>query len=154
MVLNSNVTSYGVQNPRSPNTLTKRNLNKSYGFKYPLGNGTDGKFLKKSSDLDLIKGQLKQLLLTNRGERVMLPNFGTNLRQYLMEPLDQATLSQIKREIMESMRRYAPNVAVSKLQVIPGDTKTPDGGHFIYIRLFCVLLDAENTTFDLKLELK
>lgn len=154
MVLNSNITSYGVQNPNSPKPLIKRTIDKLYGFKYPIGTGKDGSFLKKSSDLDLIKGQLKQLLLTNRGERVMLPGYGTNLRRYLMEPLDQATLSQIKREILESFRRYAPNISVTKLQVVPGDTKTPNGGHFIYIRIFCVLLDAQNTAFDLKLELK
>lgn len=153
MVLNSNVDVYGVGNVNSPEKLLKRNLNKKYGFKYPMGDIDSGTFLKKSSDLDLIKGQLKQLLLTNRGERVMLPGYGTNLRRFLMEPLDQATFSQIRREISESFRRYAPNVSISKIQIIPGTTSTLNGGDFLQVRLFCVLLDAQDVAFDLKVDL-
>ena len=153
MVLNSNVDLYGVGSVTNPNRLIKRNLNKRFGFRYPMGDIDNGTFLKKASDLELIKGQLRQLLLTNRGERVMLPGYGTNLRKYLMEPLDQATLSQIRREILESFRRYAPNVSISKLQVFPGTTSTLNGGNFIRIVLYCTLLDVEEVSFELNVDL-
>lgn len=153
MVLNSNVDLYGVGSVTNPNRLVKRNLNKRFGFRYPMGDIDSGTFLKKSSDLELVKGQLRQLLLTNRGERVMLPGFGTNLRKYIMEPLDQATLSQVRREILESFRRYAPNVSISKLQVFPGTTSTLNGGNFIRIVMYCTLLDVEEVSFELNVDL-
>lgn len=153
MVLQSNVNFYGTGTPRDPVKLVKSKLNKRFGFNYPLGDIDSGKFLNKSSGLDLVKGHLRQLLLTNRGERVMLPNYGTNLRKYLMEPLDQATLSQIKREILESFRRYAPNVSVSKIQVFPGNSETPNGSNFITVKLYCILLDTEDIAFDIKLDI-
>jgi phage baseplate assembly protein W len=153
MVLNSNVDLYGVGSVSNPNRLVKRNLNKRFGFRYPMGDIDSGTFLKKSSDLELVKGQLRQLLLTNRGERVMLPGFGTNLRKYIMEPLDQATLSQVRREILESFRRYAPNVSISKLQVFPGTTSTLNGGNFIRIVMYCTLLDVEEVSFELNVDL-
>ena len=82
MVLNSTSTLYGREGSKPSSLLTKRNSNKFYGLKFPFGKLSDGKFLKKASDLEPIKSGLRQLLLTNRGERVMLPNYGTNLRKY------------------------------------------------------------------------
>jgi phage baseplate assembly protein W len=152
MALNTSTNLYGINNPRSPNQLVKRQNNKLFGFKYPIGDLNKGGFLKKSSDVDAVKGQLRQLLLTNRGERVMLPSYGTNLRRYLMEPLDQATLSQIKREILESFSRYAPNVGVTKIQVFPGGS-TQQGGNFLIVKLFCVLLTQNNLSFDITLDI-
>jgi phage baseplate assembly protein W len=152
MVLNSSTNLYGINNPRSPDKLVRRQDNKLFGFKYPIGDLDKGGFLKKSSDVDVVKGQLRQLLLTNRGERVMLPAYGTNLRRYLMEPLDQATLSQIKREILESFSRYAPNVGVTKIQVFPGGT-TQGGGNFLVVKLYCVLLTQNSVSFEIKLDI-
>jgi phage baseplate assembly protein W len=152
MALNTSTNLYGTSNPRSSNQLVKRQNNKLFGFKYPIGDLNKGGFLKKSSDVDVVKGQLRQLLLTNRGERVMLPSYGTNLRRYLMEPLDQATLSQIKREILESFSRYAPNVGVTKIQVFPGGS-TQQGGNFLIVKLFCVLLTQDNLSFDITLDI-
>lgn len=154
MPINTNTNFYGSELPRSPGQLTKSVRSKRFGFKFPMGDTDSGQFLKKSSDLDLVKGQLKQLLLTTRGERVMLPGFGTNLRRYLMEPLDQATFSQIKREILESFSRYAPNVGISKIQIFPGRTETFDGGSFLVVKLFCVLRSEQDVRFDIKVNIQ
>jgi len=154
MALNQSIETYGSQLPKSPSFLNRRKADKDYGFAFPLGDIDSGKFLAKSSDLQLVKGQLKQLLFTNRGERVMLPSYGTNLRRFLMEPMDQATFSQIKREILESFSKYARNVAVNKLQIFPGSTSTPQGGNFIIIKLYCTLLIEDKISFDLTLNIQ
>lgn len=153
MVLNSNTEIYGVGNIKRSSNLAKNKINKKFGFKYPMGDIDSGTFLKKSSGLELVKGQLKQLLLTSRGERVMLPGYGCNLRRYIMEPLDQATLSQIRRDILECFSRYAPNISVVKIQVFPSTNETLSGGHAAIIKLVCVLQDLEDITFELKLDL-
>jgi len=154
MAINSNSNIYGVGVIKNPNNLTKRSIDKLFGLRFPMGDVDSGTYLKKSSGLNAVKSHLRQLLLTNRGERVMLPAYGTNLRRYLMEPLDQATLSSIKREIFESIRRYAPNVSLDKIQVFPGRTETLEGGHFITIKLFCTLLDEDNINFDINVEIR
>lgn len=154
MVLNSNSNIYGIGNLINPTNLLKEKVTKRFGFKFPIRDIDSGFFLKKSSGLDLIKSHLKQLLLTTRGERVMLPAYGTNLKKYLMEPLDQATLSQIKREIYETFTRYAPNVGITKLQVFPSNDETLSGGNALIIKLFCVLLDEDEINFDIKLDIR
>ena len=53
----------------------------------------------KSSKEELIKGQIRQLLFTVPGERVMLPSFGLHIRQYLFSPIDSIIIENIKKEI-------------------------------------------------------
>lgn len=154
MALNQTTERYGSQLPKSSSLLNKRKTDKDFGFAFPLGDIYSGKFLAKSSNLQLVKGQLKQLLFTNRGERVMLPSYGTNLRRFLMEPMDQATFSQIKIEILESFSKYARNVSVDKIQIFPGSTSTPQGGNFLIIKLYCTLNIEDKISFDITLNIQ
>jgi hypothetical protein len=153
MVFNSTVEVYGKGVPRSAGFLTKRKANKFLGFKFPISNIEDGGFLNRSADIEVIKAGLRQLLLTRRGERVMLPNYGTNLKNYLMEPLDQATLSQIRREIVESFAKYAVGVKLLKIQVFPSDSPSLSGGHFLYVNLFCSIKEEDTVSFEVKVEI-
>lgn len=154
MAINQNIDVYGTENSKAATYSSKAKGTKSYGVKFPFGSLQDGTFLKTSSELELIKSNLRQLLMTTQGERVMLPGFGTNLRNYLMEPLDQALLSQIRRDLLEAIYKYAPNVDVLKLLVTPIDTPTLNGGHCISINLFCALKEDENLGFEMKVEIR
>lgn len=153
MVLNQEVNLYGIDPSKDSSYAVKSKGQVNYGFKYPLSNPDGGSFLKKSSGLDLIVSNLQQLLLTTRGERVMLPNFGTNLKNYLMEPLDQILLSQIRKEIIESVQAYATNVEVDKIQIFPVDNADLSGGHAMYINLFCSIKENENLSFEVKVRI-
>lgn len=153
MVLNSDTNLYGRENVKSSSYEVKSKGSKILGFRYPFGPLEDGLFLNKSSDLELVKSNLRQLLLTRRGERVMLPEFGTNLKYYLMEPLDQALLSKIRKEILESMYKYATNVNLNKLLITPLESGTFSGGHALKIQLYCSLKEAQNLSFEVKVEL-
>lgn len=153
MVLNSDINVYGRES-KPAKFLSKSKGTKTFGLKFPFGDIDSGDFLKKSSDIELVKSNLRQLLLTRRGERVMLPLFGTNLKNYLMEPLDQSILSQIRREILESIYLYAPNVEVLKINVIPLTEDTLGGGHALRITLFCSLKENDGIGFEVKVELQ
>ena len=77
---------------------------KVFGLCFPTGSKNTGPYFCKSSGVELFRNNLRQLLLTTKGERVMLPNFGANLKRYLFEPLDQVSFSQIKAQIVETIR--------------------------------------------------
>jgi phage baseplate assembly protein W len=155
MPINQNTNYYGREAVKESTFSVKSKSDKIYGLKFPFGNLEDGKFLKKASDVELIRSNLKQLLLTRRGERVMLPNFGTNLKNYLMEPLDQALLSQIRREISQSIYKYAPFVDILLLQVFPLESGTgSNGGQALLIKLVCSLKEANNLSFEVKVEIR
>lgn len=152
MVLNSQTTLYGVEPVKSVSYDSKSKGSKRYGLKFPFGKLESGNFLKKSSDLELIKSNLRQLLQTSRGERVMLPNFGTNLKNYLMEPLDQYLLNQIRLEILESINTYATNVRVTKLQILFDENPNLTEGSALIIELYCSLAEEDNVNFEVKIE--
>ena len=54
------------------------------GAPYPITPSPLG-LLRSVEEEATIKGDLLQLILTNPGERVMLPQYGTPLRKYLFE---------------------------------------------------------------------
>ena len=55
------------------------------------------------------------LLLTNKGERLYLPDFGSDLRKYIFEPNDQITHDKIKDSLNESIKKYIPNLIVNEI---------------------------------------
>ena len=50
-----------------------------------------------SKDASAIKQAIVNLLLTNKGERLMNPTYGSDIRSYLFEPMDYGTANQIKK---------------------------------------------------------
>ena len=72
----------------------------TYGLNFPFRDSFDGKYLELSNYNDVeIRSNLIHLLLTRKGTRYYMTDFGTRLYEYLFDPLDGPTLSQIESEI-------------------------------------------------------
>lgn len=69
-----------------------------------------------------IKGDLLQLILTNPGERVMMPNYGTPLRRLLFEQNSVPLIDQAKKMILDSIRTWEPRIVVRSLVITDSDT--------------------------------
>jgi len=68
----------------------------TYGLTFPFRESFDGKYLDLSDYNDQeIRSNLIHLLLTRKGSRYYLPDFGTRLYEFLFDPLDTPTFSQI-----------------------------------------------------------
>ena len=63
-----------------------------------------------------IKQNLKMLLLTNPGERVMDPNFGVGISRYLFEMMSDSVYSEIDSLIKEKVSIYMPYVNIQRVQ--------------------------------------
>jgi hypothetical protein len=88
-------------------------MNKSININFPFKNSSKGFFLDLTvTDVDAVKSDLMHLILTNKGERLYLPDFGTNLRKYLFQPYDNITTNDIKEEINEAVKKYIPNLRI------------------------------------------
>jgi len=68
---------------------------------------------------DQIKSNLINYILTNRGERVLNPNFGSNLRAQLFENIDPDTISALEMTIISDIRRYFPMISINSLTLTP-----------------------------------
>ena len=72
-----------------------------------------------SRDASAIKQAIVNLLLTNKGERLMNPGYGSDIRRYLFEPLDYGTANQIKGNIRDTIERFEPRISVVRLKASP-----------------------------------
>ncbi len=72
----------------------------------------------KINDVELIKLDLLNHIFTRRGERVMMPRFGTIIPDLVFEPLDEETLEQLESELREVVE-FDPRVELLSLNVLP-----------------------------------
>lgn len=94
-------------------------LEKFLGLQYPLTKTPRGIMAQKSG-VDQIKADLLQLLLTNPGERVMLPAFGTPLRELFFEPNNEALALEAKRMVGEAISTWEPRIELKNITVTTG----------------------------------
>jgi hypothetical protein len=70
------------------------------------------------STRDQIKSNLVNLLLTNKGERVMNPEFGADLKTVLFEGIVEDSLAEIKYLIDTNVNIFVPQVTITNMQTI------------------------------------
>ena len=59
---------------------------------------------------------LKMLVLTSPGERMMDPNFGVGIRNFLFEQNNNSTYSKIKTRIMRQTQEYLPFLEIREVK--------------------------------------
>ena len=72
-----------------------------------------------SKDASAIKQAIVNVLLTNKGERLMNPRYGSDIRRFLFEPLDYGTGFQIKANIRDTLDRFEPRISVLDIKCTP-----------------------------------
>lgn len=67
------------------------------------------------SDVEDITESLSILLSTSMGERIMVPSYGSNLQNYIFEPMGQSMLSFIENLIYEAILYHEPRIKLNKV---------------------------------------
>ena len=58
------------------------------------------------------------VILTNPGERIMIPNFGVGIRTYLFENATQATFNTIRKRINTQVTKYLPYISIDDIRFL------------------------------------
>ncbi len=87
-----------------------------FGAPYPITKNARG-LLHTQNGLEQIKSDLLILLLTNPGERVMLPDFGTPLNTLVFEPNDSGINETARNMIINSIATWEPRIVVQEITV-------------------------------------
>ena len=69
-------------------------------------------------DIDAVKQSVKNLVLTDQGERPFIPLLGSNIRALLFEPVDDFTAFDIDEQVRQTIKNHEPRVRVLDVDVI------------------------------------
>tara|TARA_R100001443_G_scaffold114266_1_gene130063 strand:+ start:91 stop:534 length:444 start_codon:yes stop_codon:yes gene_type:complete len=110
-------------NPKKKQLKNDRDEKIFIGIDLPLqkSNGNEGWFKSTTTTFDSVRNNIKSLLLTERGERLMQPTLGFNFKKYLFEQMTPDLIANIENEIFESFQFWLPFVEIVDLSVTMGD---------------------------------
>jgi phage baseplate assembly protein W len=87
------------------------------GITLPFRRGNNGFFAQSYQTIDQVKSNIKNLLLTARGERLMHPNFGTGLQELLFSPNTTDLENKIQNTIESAVSYWIPYVTIQDILV-------------------------------------
>jgi phage baseplate assembly protein W len=111
------------------------------GLEFPLDMTVKNAGYTLSDVQSTVRFNIKNIILTNPGERIMIPDFGVGIKQALFENSSIELMQEIQHRINEQMSLYAPYVDILELIITPTDE------HSINIKLkyeidFVEILDS------------
>ena len=107
---------------------------KGYSPKLPLSiNDDDSVYSLNKTILETAKQNLKMLLLTTPGERVMDKNFGVGILTYVFSQDIQSVRNSIENKISEQVNRYLSYITINEIVFSKPNTNN-DNALYISIR--------------------
>jgi len=98
-------------------TDTEEFSNQAYGITLPVQRGNTGYFSQAFSSLEQAKSNLRNLLLTRKGERIFQPNFGSGIHELLFEQSTNDLESRLQENITDSVNFWLPYINIDTIDV-------------------------------------
>ena len=95
---------------------TPQYANYAIGITLPLTFG-ENTFEQSYLTKDQVKSNIKNLLLTKKGERILQPEFGSGLQELLFEPNVDDLEGRIEDTINESLQQWLPYVTAEEIDI-------------------------------------
>lgn len=71
--------------------------------------------ISKLVNVNAVKNSIRQIFTWIPGERIINPEFGSNLRKYLYEPITEENQERIVAEIRQCALRWEPRIIVDRV---------------------------------------
>jgi hypothetical protein len=106
-----------------------------------VANPNTGNLNIKKDDVAIIRS-LQYLLSTNRYERPFNPEFGSDIRRTLFEPIHQTFALDLTQIITDAINTYEPRVDLKEVVV---DVQPDQNAYNVFLRFFIVTSPVERT---------
>jgi phage baseplate assembly protein W len=94
----------------------------TYGIDYPFRDSSKGDYLNMTEIPEKeIRANLIHLILTRRGSRYYLPDFGTRMYEFIFDQNDFITHNLIEEEIREGVKEYIPNLEINTISIMSAE---------------------------------
>ena len=84
---------------------------------------------------DAIKANLINYFLTNKGERFLNPEFGSNIRRLLFENITEENLAEIEAVVADDLEKYFPRVKPTVIQL----ASNPDTNTIVFFLRYAIV---------------
>ena len=93
-----------------------------YGIDFPFRDSQIGDFVKMTETPEReVRANLIHLLLTKKGSRYFLPDFGTRIYEYIFDKNDMVTFNLIEEEIRDGVKKYIPNLDINSINIMSAE---------------------------------
>lgn len=89
------------------------------GWAYPVDANAASTDVALAEHEEDIRQAVRIILETARGERVMRPDFGAGLNEFVFEPMNTTTMALIHHRVEESLVTWEPRIRVDTIDVKP-----------------------------------
>lgn len=98
----------------------------SLNIRFPLEDDVNNnRFLSlTSTSKDAISSDLMLLLLTDKGTRYYMPDYGTFLIKYMFEPNDNITIKDVEDDLKLTVEKYLPDIKIVSINHTEGEKET------------------------------
>lgn len=104
--------------------------------------------LSKTTNVNAVRQSIKNLILTDLGERLFQPNVGSDIRRSLFEPLDTILAHNITDAITNTIKYNEPRARLLNVTVYPGS----DEKSIVVNIVFSLINTNAPTTMELVLK--
>ena len=80
------------------------------GIQFPVEVDAVTGRMQISSEEENIRQSIEVILMTGKGERVMRPEFGCGLKNYIYEMMDYGTIIRIEKEVRDALNQWEPRI--------------------------------------------
>lgn len=100
--------------PPGPSRMPKDFLGR--GWRFPVDTDNKGDIELSGEERD-VEESIRIILGTAKGERVMRPEFGCDIHDYVFASVNATTLALIETSVREALLRWEPRIAVQSVEV-------------------------------------
>ena len=94
----------------------------TYGINFPFRDSRKGDYLALTEfETQQIKADLIHLILTRKGSRYYLPEFGTRIYEFIFEPYDGLTFDAIQSDIRDAVSQFMPQLLLNNITIEPAN---------------------------------
>tara|TARA_Y100000114_G_scaffold140323_1_gene145095 strand:+ start:256 stop:636 length:381 start_codon:yes stop_codon:yes gene_type:complete len=97
---------------------------------------------------EAVKRSIRNIVLTNSGEKPYIPEFGGNIKASLFENFTPVTVVTLKGQIETAIRNFEPRANLLKVEV----TERIDSNELIVSIVFSILNSQDPITLEVPLE--
>src|SRR3972149_3035187 len=116
-------------------SLIERKIKSGINFKTPFRKSTRGGFQMNEVTVDAVADDIKNLLKTNFGERLVHYDFGANLRSIIFENRGDDLKQKITDSITSAVEKWLPFVTISNIAIDDSNTNQSLGDNEVLINL-------------------